>query len=64
MALEVVCITDEEITQGAATLFGSEDLVLIKGREQIYAMGTIMELYDQKDGAQENPFFCIRLHGA
>ena len=59
MAGEVLCESRDEATRLAEDFFGIEAGMTYKGREETRTEGIVLELFDQKDGAQENPFYCV-----
>lgn len=59
MAGEVLCESRDEATRLAESFFGIEAGMTYKGREETRPEGIVLELFDPKDGAQENPFYCV-----
>ena len=59
MAGEVRCESRNEEARLAESFFGIEAGMTYKGREETRPEGIVLELFDQKDGAKENPFYCI-----
>lgn len=59
MAGGVLCESMDEATRLAESFFGIETGMTYKGREEIRPEGIVLELFDQRDGAQENPFYCV-----
>lgn len=54
-----MCESMDEATRLAEDFFGIEAGMTCKGREEMRLEGITLELFDQKDGAQENPFYCV-----
>lgn len=63
MAGEVLCENRNEAARLAESFFGIETGMTYKGREETRTEGIVLELFDQNDGAQENPFYCVIVGG-
>ena len=61
MAGQIVCHSLEEATRLAETYLYAEHGKTYVGRQDKTPSGTITEILDIRDGAQENPFYCIIL---
>ncbi len=59
MGGEVLWESRDEATRLAEDFFGIETGMTHKGREETRPEGIVLELSDQKEGAQENPFYCV-----
>ena len=59
MAGAVLCESREEAARLAEDFFGIEAGMTYKGREETKPEGIVLELFDRRDGAQENPFYCV-----
>jgi len=59
MAGQILCESREEATRLAESFFEIEAGMTYRGRGETRPEGIVLELFDQKDGAQENPFYCV-----
>ena len=55
----VVCKDLNEAKKWAARFFGCPIEHLYEGRKEQRSEGLVMELFDRKDWAQEDPFYCV-----
>lgn len=60
LAGQVLCSNEKEALTQAVAFFGCEPGMVYEGRrERRQGVGMVREYFEKKDGAQENPFFCI-----
>lgn len=59
LAAEVQCESRDYATELAESFFGCKPGMTYEGRKENRKEGMVLEILERKDGAQENPFYCV-----